>query len=166
MKCLIRPSDKKNRTFRTILQFLTLGMTDPVYVCVQKLFYIFLVYTNNCAKHDTLVTATPPFRLASLWRRLARKIPEAPIVDATLHSRIDRQGRIKRRRNVRPSLWNYVTVNWANTTGAPLVRGPELVFCLRHRIPTVWPEYRITSNQSNSYLNETSNERRSSRDVV
>lgn len=66
----------------------------------------------------------------------------------------------KRRRNVRPSLWNYVTVNWANTTGAPLVRGPELVFCLCHRIPTVWPEYRITSNQSNSYLNETSNEKK------
>lgn len=89
------------------LQFLTLGATDQA--C-----FIFLVYRNNCEirhPHGGHPTAT---RSPFYGGPFARKIPEAAIVGATALryvSQIDRRERKKGRRNVGPSLWNYVTVN-------------------------------------------------------
>lgn len=122
--------------------------------------FIFLVYRNNCetrhphSSHPTASTTRPFVKVRSLAK--------ASIVGATLHSRprIDRRGRKKGRRNVSPSLWNYVTVNWANTTGAPWPAGPSLHFAcatgpLQHGLNI---ELRATKVY-NSYLNETSNEK-------
>lgn len=100
---------------------------------IQPVLYSLFIETTT--KHDTpVVVVTPPLlQLAPLWRSARSQNPRSVYCwrnGAMLHSRrrIDRQRRKKGRRNVGPSLWNYVTVNWANTTGAPWPAGPNLHF--------------------------------------
>lgn len=116
-------SDEISSSGRNVLpapitsQFLTLGNGRT-----HGIYSIFLVYRNNCEKHDTPVAATPLCLCDSplCMGLLARKVPEAPIVGATAlrcefsaAPRIDHRRKTgkKGRRNVGPSLWNYVTVN-------------------------------------------------------
>lgn len=128
--------------------------------------FIFLVYRNNCetrhprGSHPTASTTRPFVKVCSLAKSQKRLLLAQRRYIAFSSKDQSSKKKKKGRRNVGPSLWNYVTVNWANTTGAPWPAGPELAFCLRHRALATWPEYRITSGQSNSYLNETSNEKK------
>lgn len=137
---------KEECVFRVAtLQFLTLRARPTHAAC-----FIFLVYRNNCetrhprGSHPTAST-TRPF----CEGLLARKIPEASIVGATALRCIlvqgsissKKEGKKRKKKDVGPSLWNYVTVNWANTTGAPWPAGPSLHFACATGPLATWPEY-------------------------
>lgn len=133
---------------------------------------LYSLFIETTAKHDTPVVVTPPpLRLAPLWKSARSQNPRSVYCwcngaarrgGATLHSRrrIDRRGRKKRKKKRRSFIMELRNCKLSKYNGRPLARRPELAFCLCHRAPAAWPEYRITSNQSNSYLNETSNEKK------
>lgn len=130
--------------------------------------FIFLVYRNNCetrhprGSHPTASTTRPFVKVCSLAKSQKRLLLVQRRGGATLHSRrrIDRRGRKKRKKKRRSFIMELRNCKLSKYNGRPLARRPELAFCLCHRAPAAWPEYRITSNQSNSYLNETSNEKK------
>jgi len=95
--------------------------------------FIFLVYRNNCetrhprGSHPTASTTRPFVKVCSLAKSQKRLLLAQRRYIA--FSSKDRSSRKKKgRRNVGPSLWNYVTVNWANTTDALWPAGPSLRF--------------------------------------
>lgn len=149
--------------FRTAtLQLLTLNATDPC-----SLFYI------PCLQKQLRNTTPPwqsPHRLASTTRPFVKVCSLAKSQKRLLltqrryvaFSSKDRSSRKKKRKKKRRSfIMELRNCKLSKYNRRPLARRPELtLFCLRHRASAVWPEYRITSNQSNSYLNETSNEKK------